>query len=665
MPSENSILLPVLLAALGLLLASGAASAIAGTRSERWSVRLGVAGAVGACLAGLGAALVALVMRAEAVRTFAWSLPYGAFTVGLDPLSAFFLVPTFLLSGLAAIYAIGYFRPWHGRNPGRFWLFYNALIASMALVLLARNGVLFLVAWETMSLASFFLVIHDDAAEGVQAAGWTYLVATHVGTAFLLALFFLLGRGGGSQDFAAFAVPAGSAGVLFLLALVGFGTKAGLFPFHVWLPEAHPAAPSPVSAVMSGVMIKTGIYGILRMLVLLGTVPAWCAWLVLGLGAASGVLGVLFALAQRDLKRMLAYSSVENVGIIALGVGLGMLGVCGGVPAVAALGFAGGLLHVLNHAMFKGLLFLGAGAVVHATGTRDVERLGGLFKRLPWTGTAFLAGSIAICGLPPFNGFAGEFLIYLGSFKMLLGSGALALGGLTAVVALALIGGLAAACFTRAFGIVFLGEPRTADALRGHEAGLSMRVPMFALAAICLVLGLGAGAAIRVLEPAVALLAGPAAPAAGNESVPWLFPIAGTAVLLALLAGIGALARLRRRLLAGRPVRETVTWDCGYAAPAASMQYTATAFAQPLTQGAAVFLRPQVASRLPEGIFPAAASFRSETADVARARLYDPLFRGTANLLGRLRWLQQGRVHVYVLYIVAALVALLGWALGS
>ena len=661
MPLEGVYLFRCVGGALVLLLGSGVGALLLGRRASRAANALGVGGAVMASAAGLAAALAALGLRFEKTATLPWSFPYGSFALGLDPLSAFFLIPTFLLCGLAAIYAVGYFRPWNGRNPGRFWLFYNALVASMALVLLARNGVLFLVAWEAMALTSFFLVIHDDAAAGVREAGWTYLVASHVGMAFLLALFFLLGRAGGSQDFAAFAAPAGSAGGLFLLALVGFGTKAGLVPFHVWLPEAHPAAPSPVSAVMSGVMIKTGIYGILRTLALVGSVPAWCAWLVLGLGVASGVYGVLFALAQRDLKRLLAYSSVENVGIVAIGVGLGLLGVCYGLPAVAALGFAGGMLHVLNHAAFKGLLFLGAGAVVHATGTRVVERLGGLLKRLPWTGAAFLAGAIAICGLPPFNGFAGEFLIYLGSFRALLASGGAGLGGVAAVVALALIGGLAIACFARAFGIVFLGEPRTAEAERGHETCATMRGPMVALAAICLALGLGAGAAVRMMEPAVAMLVGSAGAPAGAVSISWLFPVSGAA--FALLVGGGALAGLRRWLLAGRPVRETVTWDCGYAAPTARMQYTAAGFAQPLTHGAEVLLRPQVESRLPEGIFPLAAAFRSETEDAARKRLFDPLFRVTANWLGRLRWLQQGRVHRYVLYVVATLVALLGWAL--
>ena len=660
MPPEPAISLFLVLWAVGLLGIAGLASVWAGRWSERASAAIGASGAVVACGAGLVAAIAALAGGSSCALALPWRMPYGEFRIGIDPLSAFFLIPTFLLSGLAALYAIGYFKPWKGRNPGRFWFFYNALVASMALVLTAGNGVLFLVAWETMSLASFFLVVHDDAEAGTREAGWIYLVATHVGTAFLVALFILLGRAAGSQDFAAYVAPAGSAGLLFTLALVGFGTKAGLFPLHVWLPEAHPAAPSPVSAVMSGVMIKTGLYGIVRTLVLLGAVPGWCAWLVLGIGAASGVFGVLFALAQRDLKRLLAYSSVENVGIVALGIGLGMLGLRCGSPAVAVLGFAGGLLHVLNHATFKGLLFLGAGAVAHAAGTRDLEKLGGLLRRMPWTGAAFLAGSVAICGLPPFNGFAGEFLIYVGSFKTILAGGELALGGVVALVALALIGGLAAACFARAFGIVFLGEPRSPAAAAAHEAGAAMRMPMLLLAALCLAIGLAIGFAVRFLEPAIAMLVDSAAVA---EAARWSDPIAVGAVWMTLVALAAGLIWLRRRLLAKRSVRETVTWDCGYAAPAPRMQYTATGFAQPLTHGAQAILRSRLEYHPPRGVFPDFAAFRSQTPDLARESLFDPLFRKTAHLLGRLRWLQQGQVHLYILYIVVVLMVLLAWAL--
>ena len=657
-----AILLFTLLWALGLLPLAGAASAWSSRWSARGSAGLGQAGAVGACSVGLAAALAGLALRATGGVTLPWRLPCGAFSIGLDPLSSFFLIPLFLLSGLAAVYAGAYFRPWQGRNPGRFWFFYNLLVASMALVVLARNGVLFLLAWEAMSLASFFLVVHDDESAAAREAGWVYLVATHIGTALLLALFILLGRAGDTQEFGGYAAPAGVTGLLFLLALVGFGTKAGLFPLHVWLPEAHPAAPSPVSALMSGVMVKTGIYGIVRMLVILGAVPAWCAWLVLGLGAASCVLGVLFALAQQDLKRVLAYSTVENIGLIALGLGLGLLGLHYGSPAVAALGFGGGLIHVLNHALFKGLLFLGAGAVAHAAGTRSLERLGGLLKHMPWTGAAFLAGSAAICGLPPFNGFAGEFMMYLGSFKTLTGGGGLALGGLVAVLTLALTSGLAAACFTRVFGIAFQGEPRSPEAAAAHEAGPAMVVPMLLLAGLCLASGLGAGWVLRGIGPAVAQLAGPAAVPAVSQGV---FPAALAAVLVLLICLAAALAAIRRRLLKNRPVRESGTWDCGYAAPAARMQYTATGFAQPLLNGVPAGLRPQVAAQLPQGIFPAAAALHARAPDVVRERLFGPLFRRGAALLGWFRWLQQGQVHFYVLYIVVALLVLLAWALKS
>ncbi len=656
------MLLHALLGAVAVLTASGVAAAGAGCRSGRGATLIGAGGAVGACVAGLVAAIAALAGRVDGTLSLPWSMPYGAFHIGLDPLSSFFLVPMFLLAGLAAIYAIGYFRPWGGRNPGRFWLFYNALVASMALVLTARNGLVFLVAWEAMSLASFFLVVFDDEEASTQKAGWIYLVATHIGTAFLIALFLLLGRAGGSQDFATFAVPAGSAGGLFLLALIGFGTKAGLMPLHVWLPEAHPAAPSPVSAVMSGVMIKTGIYGIVRVLALLGAVPGWCAWLVLGVGAVSGLLGILFALSQRDLKRMLAYSSVENIGIIALALGLGMLGVQQGSPAVATLGFTGAFLHVLNHSLFKGLLFLGAGAVVHATGQRDLEQLGGLLKRMPWTGAAFLAGAVAICGLPPFNGFAGEFLIYLGAFQSVLGEGSLALAGIAVLISLALIGGLAVAAFTRAFGIAFLGEPRSAAAADAHEAGAILRGPMLVLAALCLGLGLAAGPVVRLLEPVVRIFSG-AAPAAAATR--WTFPISIGVLWLGLIALAAWLVVFRRRLLAKRTVRQTVTWDCGYAAPAASMQYTATGYAQPLTHGAQAVLGTQEASEPPLGVFPSAAAHRSQTPDLAQERLFAPLFRGLVSGMGRLRWLQQGRVHLYVLYIAVTLMVLLAWALSS
>ena len=298
-------------------------------------------------------------------------------------------MPLFLLSAVAAVYGSEYLQVYREqKHLGASWFFFNGLVASMTLVVIARNGILFLMAWEVMALASFFLVTFEDEQPSVRQAGWIYLVATHIGTAFLLALFILLGQERGSLDFDQFTVSAGP-GLLFLLAVIGFGTKAGFMPLHVWLPEAHPAAPTHVSALMSGVMIKTGIYGLVRVLTLLGPPPMWWGWVLCGIGLCSGILGVLFALAQPDLKRVLAYSSVENVGVITLGLGLGLIGVSVGDPSLAVLGFAGGLLHVVNHALFKGLLFLGAGAVMHGAGTRDMSQLGGLLKRMPWTGCFF------------------------------------------------------------------------------------------------------------------------------------------------------------------------------------------------------------------------------------------------------------------------------------
>jgi formate hydrogenlyase subunit 3/multisubunit Na+/H+ antiporter MnhD subunit len=451
------------------------------------------------------------------------------------------------------------------------------------------------------------------------------------------------------------------------LAVVGFGTKAGFVPLHVWLPEAHPAAPSHVSAVMSGVMIKTGIYGLVRLLVLLGPPAAWWGWLLVGIGVTSGILGVLFALAQHDLKRLLAYHSVENIGIITLGLGLGTVGLAAGMPALAAFGFGGGLLHVLNHALFKGLLFLGAGCVLHAAGTRELDRLGGLLRRMPWTGACFLVGAAAISGLPPLNGFVSEFLIYLGAFR-----GALdATGAVTVIVtalatigALALIGGLAAACFTKAFGIVFLGEPRTAAAEAAHEAGPAMRWPMVGLAAACVAIGLFPAVAIRVVLPSLRLLTREFAPlaAAALAEMGHSVGTIGAGALL-LVAGICLAALVRRRLFRGRAVETTVTWDCGYARPTARMQYTASSFAQPLTSLFRLILRTETHARPLAGVFPREAALVTETPDAFREAFFRPAFAAIGRTLERFRLLQHGRIQLYVLYVVITLIALIAWKL--
>jgi formate hydrogenlyase subunit 3/multisubunit Na+/H+ antiporter MnhD subunit len=666
---------------LGLLLLALAAHLLGGTaalaagRSPRLAAGFGVAGAaVGSGLGLAAAARTLLGGGAEAMR-LPWRVPYGSFSIEIEPLSAVFLVPACILGPLAAVYGAGYLKP-HAPSGergaanrlGPSWFFFNLLLASIVLVLLARNAVLFLVAWEVMTLASYFLITFEDEKTSVRRAGWTYLVAAHAGTAFLLVFFLLLGRD--SLDFdrlgaAGGAAPA-SAGACFLLALVGFGTKAGLVPLHIWLPEAHPAAPSHVSALLSAVVIKTGIYGLLRSLTFLGPPAPWWGWALAAAGAASAFLGILNALAQHDLKRLLAYSSVENIGLVALALGLGLLGVSAGAAGIAVLGFAGALLHVWNHALAKGLLFLGAGAVLQAAGTKRIDLLGGLLRRLPWTGAAFLAGAAALCALPPFGPFASELLIYLGAFRGVWaweGSAAVALAGLIGVLALA--GGLAAAAFAKAFGIGFLGEPRSERAARAREPGLALRLPLAALALGSLASGLLAPLLLRAVEPAVSALTNLPAPAVDLElarasTLLGNVALAGGAFLLIILA----LSLLRRALLGRRTVEETVTWDCGYLEPAPRMQYTGSSFAEPLVHLFGLCLLRRRAVEAPQGHFPNAASFASEPADACGDGLYRPVFRGLGWAVARLRWLQHGRLQLYVLYIALTLLVLLLWKLG-
>ncbi len=597
-----------------------------------------------------------------------WPLPLGSLQIAIDPLSAFFILPVTLVCALAAIYGIRYMADTeHPRPLGTFWFFYNMLAAGMLMVVAARDGVLFLMAWEVMSLSSFFLVMFEHDRSAVRQAGWTYLVATHIGTAFLMVMFLILSGEQASMEFSKFVSPASpaAAGVVFLFAVIGFGAKAGFVPMHIWLPEAHPAAPSHVSAVMSGVMIKMGIYGLVRILTFLGSPAPWWGWTLLIIGAASAVMGVLFAIAQHDIKRLLAYSSVENIGIICLGLGLWLLGVCSNNPTLQVLGLLGGLLHVWNHAIFKSLLFLGAGAIAHSTGTLNMELLGGLARRMPKTAIAFLLGAAAICGLPPLNGFVSEFLIYFGSFAATseaLTTRSLVAGSLTCVVVLALIGGLAAACFTKVFGVVFLGEPRSRHSMNAHEAPAMMHRAMSVLAGLCVLLGFAGPLAVRVASRA-------AFPLLTLESVENITASAERVLLFVSLAGVILLLSvvglwlLRRHLLSGRSVATAGTWDCGYIAPNARMQYTASSFAWPIIDMFRRLLRPRLHRQLPQGLFPTEAHIDSHTQDAALEYFYRPIFRAVASVAERMRWLQEGRNQLYVLYIVVVVLTLLLWKL--
>jgi hydrogenase-4 component B len=519
-------------------------------------------------------------------------------------------------------------------------------------------------AWEVMALSAFFLVSTEDHERPAREAGWIYLVATHTATLALFALFALLRAAAGSFALAPLEEGAASPALLtavFVLALVGFGLKAGIMPLHVWLPSSHAIAPSHVSAIMSGVIIKMGVYGLFRVTSLLPKPPLEWGEIVLGLGVVSGVLGVVFAIAQHDVKRLLAYHSIENVGIIVMGLGLALIGRSAGRPDLVVLGAAGGLLHVWNHALFKSLLFLGAGSVIHATHTREIDHLGGLGRRMPYTALCFLVGAVAICGLPPLNGFVSEFLVYLGLFGSLArGEGPGAAGAALAAPALALIGALALACFVKVYGAVFLGTARSAHADHAHESDVRMLAPMGVLVACCFVIGLAPVLVVPLLDQAVSAWA-PDLPGAGPRLAE-LAPLGWVSVmgvlLVTALQQVGAILwqRLRHSEVAVGP-----TWGCGYAAPTPRMQYTSSSFAEMLVGLFARVLRPHTRRPAVEGLFPQATAFHSEVPDTVLDGAVLPAFGFGAWLFSWVRVFQRGSIQTYLLYIFLALIALLLW----
>ena len=650
--------------ALGILLLGGL-MAFASGRSFALSRLIGVGSAVIGSIIGLGFSMYAIITRTSTLLCIPWQIPGGSLSLKLDPLSAFFLIPIFGLTALTAIYGKGYLSADTDKPvSGRHWFLFNLLSASMAIVCLAANVLLFLMAWEMMALSSFFLVAYDHHREEVRKASWSYMVATHLGVAMLIPMFLILSATCNSMEFQYFdgALSRPVAGLCFILAFVGFGAKAGIIPFHVWLPEAHPAAPTHISALMSGAMIKTGIYGLVRTWTFLGAPSIWWGWLLIGAGCITGIVGIIMALAQTDIKRLLAYSSVENIGIIILGLGAGLLGTATGHPLIGILGLGGAMLHVLNHAVFKGLLFLGAGSVYHSTHTRDMNQLGGLVKKMPLTGYTFMIGALAIAGLPPFNGFISEFMIYLTSFKGLIsGNGAIALPLGLIIGALALIGGLAIACFTGAFGITFLGESRSEAAIQSHESSRFMTIPMIILACLCILFGLaGPFAAIPAMNAAGILCPHASFTDVNTMTSPIAYVVAGASLFIVLLTG---LAMFRYVVQRRRQIEQAVTWDCGYIAPTPRMQYTASSFTLPIVALFRKILHIHRQIIMPATFFPQSVGIESITSDIGLEKLYRPLFRGVERLLSHLRPLQHGRIQIYILYPALTLIILLLWRL--
>jgi hydrogenase-4 component B len=638
---------------IGLILGGGMTAVIFRRRPRTADALLRTLVIAGCALAAVPA-ISTLVGKAPPTRTWEASLPGGSWVVGLDALSAWFLLLIASVGAATAAYGVTYLAGERShRSVVPAHVAFTILVAGMMGVVLAQAAVLFLMTWELMAVSAYFLIVYDGKRADVAKAGLVYLVLTHVGTLALFAMFLAWRGPGGDLTFRSLAatsagLPLGG-GIVLLLALAGFGVKAGVVPLHFWLPGAHAAAPSHVSALLSGVMLKTGIYGLLRVMSLLGVVPAWWGWSLLGLGLVSGILGVLWALAQHDLKRALAYSSVENVGIILVGMGVGALGMTYQQPVVAVLGLTGAVLHTLNHALFKSLLFLGAGAVARATGTRAIDQLGGVGRRMPWTAAAFLLGSVAIVGLPPLNGFVSEWVV----LQALLRSGATAGPAQVAVFAaagLGLIAALALACFTRLFGVVFLGRDRSLRGVETAEAGPGLLAPMFVLSAGCGVLGVAPvvvfGPAIRVVTQVVR---GPAGPA---PDIGLLSAARGIAVVAFALAGTVALVgAVRAALGRGRASVPAATWGCAYSGPTPRAQSTASSFGAPLLSAFGSLVQPPIRQT--------PASFATDPEDRVAARVVRPAWARLRMAATSLRPLQQGRVTTYLQYIVLTLLLLL------
>jgi len=641
--------------------ASGVPGLLFGRRSQlgQWiTTSLAIVGSG----AGLVGAVAGLVGPMTPVLRFPSPIPQADVVLAADSLSAFFLVPVFLISLLGSIYGLDYWRQTeHQENGRKLRLFYGLLTAALAVLILARNSVTFLFGWEIMAVSAFFLVSTDDQDAQVREAGWLYLAASHAATLCLFAMFALLYGLTGSFDLAplpaAALTPAGTTAI-FLLALAGFGLKAGIMPLHFWLPSAHAMAPSHVSAVMSGVLIKTGIYGLVRMTSLLPQPPVWWGGLLLALGVVSAVLGVAFALGQHDLKRLLAYHSIENIGIIVIGLALALLGRALDQDIWVTLGLAGCLLHVWNHALFKSLLFLSAGSVIHSQHTREIDHLGGLAKVMPWTAVCFLIGATAICGLPPLNGFVSEFLIYSGLLRTLgLGREPGFPVAAFAVPALALMGALAVACFVKVFGVVFLGVSRVPHSHPTHESPWTMLFPQGVLAVCCFAIGLGPTLVAPVLDRTIVVWSGKfvAEPALAQAAA--LPQISAAAIFLLAALAVGA-AALNWRLRT-QPLGWTETWGCGYTGPTPRMQYTASSFAQFLVMLFGWALRPTVHQPRLTSLFPQAAKFQSHVPEVVLDRLVMPTFHLAARILFWFRVMQQGSVQIYLVYVFAILVLLL------
>lgn len=634
-----------------------------------------------ACLFGIVAACCSIIagatgiFGAEQFICFATPFNFANFTLLINPLSGLLLVAINILALVAWIYGLAYFDEYKGMGLGAIGFFMNLFVASMNMVLTVDNAFWFLVFFELMSLTSYFLVIVEQKPQSIKG-GFLYFIMAHVGFFMIMLSYLIMAANTGSFEFATFRATQFSpaiASLCFILAFCGFGCKAGMFPFHSWLPQAHPAAPSNVSALMSGGMIKIGIFGIVKVgLDLLGSceVQLWWGLVILVIGALSSVLGVAYALGEHDIKKLLAYHSVENIGIILLGIAIGYMGMALNQPVIAVLGIMAGLYHVLNHAMFKGLLFLGAGSVLYTTGSRNMEIMGGLARVMPATAMCFLIGSLAISAIPPLNGFVSEWFIYQSMFSVAItGNIIVRFFAAFAAVSLAITGALAVTCFVKAYGVTFLGAPRSEAAANAKEVPASMRIGMIILAVICVCLGIGAPWVAPVMQNIAAATTGQAAIAVTSGldiANPAIGSVVSTPMLAILLVACVLVPVAARSLFSkGGVASDRDPWACGYALDP-EMPVVATTFAAEVK----MFLKPIYAAR--EAVVSTAGSFQAMFGNVvsgaAKAETVGDKYvvAGTASFVNwiskQVQKIEGGNFRVYIIYIVVALVFFLALA---
>ncbi len=656
----------------------GALSSLLAYKQQKLSNFISNISVIAASLGGIFLSVSTLLISAKEFVHFTFKSSISLFTISfnIDRLSAFFILIISLLSLIVSIYSFSYNKHYFNtRNIGFLGFIYNLFILSMILVVTANQIFYFIIVWEIMSLSSYFLVTFENEKKDSQKAGFIYVIMTHVGTAFITASFALIYKYTGSTDFHSIkdmAIPAVVKCLIFLFALVGFGTKAGIVPLHIWLPYAHPAAPSNISALMSGVMIKTAIYGIIRVAIgVLGAEYQWWGTAILIIGAVSTILGIAYALMENNIKRLLAYSSIENIGIILIGVGLSVMAYSNGNDLFAALALTAALIHAFNHSIMKGLLFLGAGSIHYSTNTKNMEKLGGLIKRMPFTAVFVLIGAFSISGIPPMNGFVSEWLTYQSLFMNISSNGSLIrMIIILSVTLLSMAGALAIYCFVKMFGISFLAVPRSNNAKDALEVPKPMITAMGILALLCVLAGMLPNLLIKLFDGINLDVFGKGIikKISGSSSFV-LYPIKLNGSSISLISlficaiiGISAIYLVVKFISKGKKGRTYGTWDCGYRELTPKMQYTSTGFSKPIRIVFRAIFRPQRELQVEEGTSPyffKSAKYIVTMQSIFEKYLYEPMIKKILNFARRARLkVQTGSIHIYLIYIFIVIIGL-------